>query len=70
MVETSVSALEKSKVQVDSGVWPKLTMSSSMAETWTDSSIWMTVISVMAMSDEMKPALRKSDGWNFPSAFE
>jgi hypothetical protein len=71
MVWTSVRTLEKSKVQLDIGVSPKAMMISSMAETWTDSSIWMTVISSMTTSDdELKPALTKSDGWNFPSACE
>ena len=70
MVSTSTSTLEKSNVQVDNGVSPKATIISSMAETWTDSSTWMTVSSEIAMSDEEKPALMKSDAWNFVSACE
>ena len=70
MVSTSTSTLEKSNVQVDNGVSPKPTIISWMAETWVDSSPWMTVISEIAISGEEKPALVKSDAWNFFSASE
>ena len=39
-------------------------MHTSMTETCVDSSLWMIVISSMAMSPDEKPALEKSDDLN------
>jgi len=61
MVETSVRAEEKSKVQPPGGFFPNEVRRDPRALTWVLSSIWMVVICWMATSADEKPALVKSD---------